>query len=213
MGKQVVALLTDMDQPLGKMIGNSLEVIEVIKVLRGEGPEDLRELCLHLAGWMLHLGGVSRTIAEGTQLSSQLISSGQALDKFRQMVELQGGDAQVIDNVSRLPQAQHTAQIVSPKAGFIASIECEQIGTACVILGGGRERKEDSVDPAVGIVLHKKVGDRIATGEPLATIHYNSAARAEQTQRLIAESIQIGNAAPLKRPLIHRVIQKSGERH
>jgi pyrimidine-nucleoside phosphorylase len=213
MGKQVVALLTDMDQPLGKMIGNALEVIEVIKVLRGEGPEDLRELCLHLAGWMLHLGGVSRTIAEGTQLSSRLISSGQALDKFRQMVELQGGDVQVIDDLSRLPQAQHTAQILSPKAGVIASIECEQIGTACVILGGGRERKEDSVDPAVGIVLDKKVGDRIAAQEPLATIHYNSAARAEQAQRLIAESIQIGNAAPLKRPLIHRVIQKSGERH
>ena len=213
MGKQVVALITDMDQPLGKMIGNALEVIEVIEVLSGEGPEDLRELCLHLAGWMLHLGGVSRTIAEGTQLSSQLISSGQALDKFRQMVELQGGDVQVIDDLSRLPQAQHTAQILSPKAGVIASIECEQIGNACVILGGGRERKEDSVDPAVGIVLDKKVGDRIAAQEPLATIHYNSAARAEQAQRLIAESIQIGNAAPLKRPLIHRVIQKSGERH
>jgi pyrimidine-nucleoside phosphorylase len=213
MGKQVVALITDMDQPLGKMIGNALEVVEVLEVLRGEGPEDLRELCLHLAGWMLHLGGVSRTIAEGTQLSSQLISSGKALDKFRQMVELQGGDAQVVDDVARLPQARHTAEIVSPKPGFIASIECEQIGTACVILGGGRERKEDSVDPAVGIVLHKKVGDRIASQESLATIHYNSAARAEQAQRLIAESIQIGNVAPLKRPLIHRVIQKSGERH
>ena len=213
MGKQVVALLTDMDQPLGQMIGNALEVIEVVKVLRGEGPEDLRELCLHLAGWMLHLGGVSRTIAEGTQLSSQLVSSGKALDKFRQMVELQGGDAQMTDDVSRLPQAQYTAQIMSPKAGFIASMQCEQIGTACVILGGGRERKEDSVDPAVGIALHKKVGDRIAAQEPLATIHYNSEARAEQAQRLIAESIHIGNAAPLKRPLIHRVIQKSGERH
>jgi thymidine phosphorylase len=213
MGKQVVALITDMDQPLGKMIGNALEVIEVIKVLRGEGPEDLRELCLHLAGWMLHLGGVSRTIAEGTQLSSQLISSGKALDKFRQMVELQGGDARVMDEVSRLPLAQHTAHIMSPKSGFIRSMQCEQIGTACVILGGGRERKEDSVDPAVGIVLHKKVGDQIAMREPFATIHYNSEARAEQAQRMILESIQIGDAAPLKRPLIHRVIQKSGERH
>ena len=213
MGKRVVALITDMDQPLGQMIGNALEVVESVDVLRGyvRRADVFREL--HLAGWMLHLGGVSRTIAEGTQLSSQLISSGKALDKFRQMVELQGGDAQVMDDVSRLPQARHTAEIVSPKAGFIASIECEQIGTACVILGGGRERKEDSVDPAVGIVLHKKVGDRIAAQEPLATIHYNSEARAEQAQRLIAESIQIGNAAPLKRPLIHRVIQKSGERH
>ena len=102
---------------------------------------------------------------------------------------------------------------MSPKAGFIASIECEQIGTACVILGGGRERKEDSVDPAVGIVLHKKVGDRIAAQESLATIHYNTAARAEQADRLNAESNQIVNAAPMKRTMNHRVIQKSGERH
>src|SRR5690242_14665712 len=102
MGKQVVALITDMDQPLGKMIGNALEVAEVIDVLRGAGPEDLRELCLHLAGWMLYLGGASKTVAEGTQLSSQLISSGKALDKFRHMIELQGGDARVVDDTTRL---------------------------------------------------------------------------------------------------------------
>jgi pyrimidine-nucleoside phosphorylase len=102
---------------------------------------------------------------------------------------------------------------MSPKAGFISSMQCEQIGTACVILGGGRERKEDSVDPAVGIVLHKKVGDRVSAGESLATIHYNSEARAERAHRLIAESIQIAGGAPPKRPLIHRVIQKSGDQH
>jgi len=211
MGKQVVALITDMDQPLGKMIGNALEVVEVIEILRGHGPEDLRELCLHLAGWMLQLGGVSKSVAEGTQLSAQLISSGRALEKFRQMIELQGGDAKVINDNSRLPQAKRTTQVVSPTDGFISCMQCEQIGTACVILGGGRERKEDSVDPAVGIVLHKKVGDRVSIHEPLATIHYNSPERAQEAASLISKSIQIGDAAPAKRPLIHRVIQKSGD--
>ena len=213
MGKRVVALITDMDQPLGKMVGNALEVHEIIDVLRGAGPEDLRELCLHLAGWMLHLGGVSKTVAEGTQRSSQLISSGKAMEKFRQMVELQSGDPRVLDDPKRLAQARHTLEIATPTAGFISSMQCEQIGTACVILGGGRERKEDSVDPAVGIVLHKKVGDRVDSGDRLATIHYNSDVLAERAKRLVAESIQISDVPPAKRPLIHRVIQKSGERH
>jgi len=211
MGKQVVALITDMDQPLGKMIGNALEVMEVVEILRGHGPEDLRELCLHLAGWMLQLGGVSNSVAEGTQLSTQLISSGKALEKFKQMIELQGGDSGVIDDASRLSQAKSRADVFSPTAGFVASMQCEQIGTACVILGGGRERKEDSVDPAVGIVLHKKVGDPVSAQEPLATIHYNSPPRAQEAARLISSSIQVGDVVPPKRPLIHRVIQKSGD--
>ncbi len=212
MGKQVVALITDMDQPLGNMIGNALEVVEVIDVLRGEGPEDLRELCLHLAGWMLYLGRVSKTVAEGTRLSSQLISSGRALEKFRQMIELQGGDARVLDDKKLLPQARGKVEVVSPSAGIVSFMQCEQIGTACVILGGGRERKEDSVDPAVGIVLHKKSGDRVDAREPLATIYYNSDARVERAQRLVTESIPIAETAPPKRPLIHRVIQKSGDK-
>ena len=213
MGKQVVALITDMDQPLGNMIGNALEVVEVVEILHGRGPEDLRELCLHLAGWMLHLGGVSKTVAEGKQQSERLISSGKALEKFRQMVELQGGDARVIEEPKRLPQARQTVDIAGPKSGFVCAMQCEQIGTACVILGGGRERKEDAVDPAVGIVLHKKVGDRVAAGEPLATVYYNADARLDRARQMIAEACQIGDAAPsVKRPMIHRVIQRSGEK-
>ena len=212
MGKQMVALITDMDQPLGNMIGNALEVVEVVEVLRGGGPEDLRDLCLELGGWMLHLGGATRTVAEGKQQSAQLISSGKALDKFRQMVELQGGDPRVIDDAKWLPQARHTMQVSSAKAGYLAAMQCEQIGTACVILGGGRERKEDSVDPAVGIVLHKKVGDRVAAGEPLATIYYNAEAKAARAKQLIEAACSVAEAAPsTKRPLIHRVIRKSGE--
>ena len=214
MGKHVVALITDMDQPLGNMIGNALEVVEVVEVLRGGGPEDLRELCLELAGWMLHLGGVSKTVAEGKQQSANLISSGKALDRFRQMVELQGGDPRVIDDAKRLPQAQHTTQVRSPRAGYLSAMQCEQIGTACVILGGGRERKEDSVDPAVGIVLHKKVGDRVTSGEALATIYYNAESKAARARQLIEASCLVSDAPPtVKRPLIHRVIGKSGEQN
>jgi pyrimidine-nucleoside phosphorylase len=214
MGKQVVALITDMDQPLGCMIGNALEVVEVVEVLRGQGPQDLRELCLELSGWMLHLGGVADSVADGKRQSEKLITSGKALDRFRQMVELQGGDPRTIDDPKKLPQARHTTIVSSPRDGYLTSLQCEQVGTACVILGGGRERKEDSVDPAVGIVLHKKVRDAVSAGEPLATIHYNAESRAVRAQQLLTASYGITDApAGEKRPLIHRVIGKSGEKN
>jgi pyrimidine-nucleoside phosphorylase len=214
MGKQTVALITDMDQPLGCMIGNALEVVEVVEFLRGKGPEDLCQLCLELAGWMLHLGGVAATVVEGKKQSEKLIASGKALDKFRQMVELQGGDPRAIDDPKKLPQAQRTMTLSSPSDGYLVSLECEQVGTACVILGGGRERKEDSVDPAVGIVLHKKVGDAISAGEPLATIHYNAEARADRARQLLEKSYRVADSPPVeKRPLIHRVIGKPGEKN
>ncbi|MGB8579496.1 MAG: thymidine phosphorylase [Candidatus Sulfotelmatobacter sp.] len=207
MGKQVVALITDMDQPLGCMIGNALEVVEVIEILRGQGPEDLRQLCLELAGWMLQLGGVANTVTGGRKLSEKLIASGKALDKFRQMVELQGGDPRVVDDPEKLPRARHAMILSSPRNGYLASLQCEQVGTACVILGGGRERKEDSVDPAVGIVLHKKVGDAISTGEPLATVHYNDESLADRARELLVKSYRITDLPVQgKRPLIHRVI-------
>ncbi len=212
MGKQMVALITDMDQPLGNRIGNALEVEECIDVLRGAGPEDLSELCLELAGWMLHLGGVASSVKEGRDRSSQLIASGRALKKFQQMIELQGGDPRVIDDAKKLPQAAHTVEVKATKTGYVGAMQCEQIGTACVILGGGRERKEDSVDPAVGIVMHKKVGSKISSGEPLATVYYNVESRGKRAQQLIEQSCPITDTPPAKRPLVHRVIQRSGER-
>jgi pyrimidine-nucleoside phosphorylase len=214
MGKKMVALITDMDQPLGSMIGNALEVTEVVEVLRGEGPEDLRQLSIELAGWMLYLGGVTDSVEEGKKRSEQLIASGKALETFRRMVELQGGDARSIDDPKKLPQARYTMTLSSPRAGYLTSLQCEQVGTACVILGGGRERKEDSVDPAVGIVLHKKVGDTVSVGEKLATIHYNAEVRAAGAKRLLEASYQIDDSpSHEKRPLIHRVIGKPGEKN
>jgi thymidine phosphorylase len=161
---------------------------------------------------MLHLGGISKTVADGKQQSEKLIASGQALERFRQMVELQGGDPRVIDDAKRLPQAQQTMQVASAKSGYLASMQCEHIGTACVILGGGRERKEDSVDPSVGIVLHKKVGDRVSSGEPLATIYYKTEPLAMRARQLIEASCQVSDAAPAQRPLIHKVIGKVATR-
>ena len=209
MGKQMAALITNMDQPLGRMVGNAMEVQECIDVLHGGGPADLRELCLHLAAWMFYLGGATKTVAEGKQRSHEIIASGKAFDRFRQMVELQGGDVSVIDDPSRLPSADHRIDVRASAAGYVAEILCEQVGTACVILGGGRERKEDSVDPAVGIVIHKKIGDKVGEGEPFCTIHCHSDAQGARARKLLEESYRISLAPPAHKPsLIHRVIYK-----
>jgi pyrimidine-nucleoside phosphorylase len=207
MGKKVVALITDMDQPLGRYVGNALEVMECIDVLRGNGPDDLRELCLHLSGWMFYLGGRSESVAEGNKIAEQVIASGKAWEKFREMARLQGGDVATIDDPARLPRARARMDVVSPKSGFVSAIQCEQVGTASVLLGGGREKKEDTIDPAVGLVLHKKVRDQVTAGEPLVTIHYNSEERLAAARKLIEQSYVISDAPPsTTRPLIHRVI-------
>jgi pyrimidine-nucleoside phosphorylase len=207
MGKQMVALITDMDQPLGHAVGNSLEVEECLQVLHAQGPEDLRELCLELSAWMFYLGGTVSSVPQGRDRAHQIISSGQALDRFRQMTEMQGGDIRVIDDPTRLPQARYHSDCVSSASGYVSAIQCEQVGAASVALGGGRERKEDSVDPAVGISLHKKVGDRVIAGESLCTIHYNSEARLLPAKRLMDDSYKIAGQPPAKRAMIQSVIQ------
>ncbi len=214
MGKKVVALITDMDQPLGSMVGNSLEVVECVDILKGAGPKDLRDLCDELAAWMLFLGGVVPSVDAGEEMNSKLIASGKAFEKFKQMVELQGGDPRAIDDTTKLPQASNSTEVLSLGSGFLTSFQCEQVGTACVVLGGGRERKEDSVDPAVGIVLHKKLGDAVAKNEPLATIHHNDSSRAQQAGQILLGSFGITEApAAAARPLVRRVLGMSGGTH
>src|SRR5271154_3534576 len=186
----MVALITDMNQPLGRKVGNALEVEECIEVLHGGGPADLRDLCIELAAWMFFLGGASPTVESGKRLSERIIASGQAFERFRQMVELQGGDIGAIDDPTRLPGTDHRVEVPSTRSGYVTTIACEDVGTACVILGGGRERKEDSVDPAVGIVIHKKIGDKVIAGEPLCTIHCHSDAQAARARLLLQESYQ-----------------------
>ena len=206
MGKKTVALITDMDQPLGFNVGNALEVEEAISVLRGGGPEDLCQLCLELVGWMFYLGGRVDSVDAGKRLGAELIGAGKAFDRFRQMVRLQGGDVKAVDDPSRLPKAQGKLEVASPRTGYVTSIQCEAIGRASVILGGGRESESDAVDPAAGIVLHKKVAQPVKAGEPLCTIHYNSPARLDRALPLIEQGFLIGDAPPDPRPIVRQAI-------
>jgi pyrimidine-nucleoside phosphorylase len=206
MGKKIIALITDMEQPLGRKVGNALEVEECLEVLAGGGPEDLRELCLDLSAWMLTLGGKCAKVSEGREIAAELIANGRARDKFREIIRLQGGDTQIVDDPSRLPKAKRTAHAVSMKSGYITAIRGEQVGIASMLLGGGREKKEDSVDPAVGIVLEKKVGDEVKEGSSLCTIHFNSEARKGEALAMLATSFEIGPTKPAARPLVRRII-------
>jgi len=203
----VVALITDMDQPLGRYIGNSLEVVESVEVLKGGGPADLVDLCIELAGWMLYLGGRATSLQEGKEAASALIKSGAAFDKFREIVRLQGGNDQSLNDLSLLPKARNQGDVLSPSAGMIDRMDCEKIGVASLVLGGGRETKEDDIDPAVGIILHKKVGAQVAVNEPLCPLHYNRSERLDEARSLILSSYAVTAAAANKqRTLVARVI-------
>jgi len=207
MGKKVVALITDMDQPLGRMAGHSNEVAESVEVLKGRGPADLRDLSLDLSAWMFYLGERTKSVEEGRRLAETMIATGQALEKFRQGIRLQGGDERVVDEPERLPTARLHFHVASSASGFITSTNCEQFGIALAMLGGGREKKEDKIDHGVGLEFHKRIGDRVEKGEPLATIHYNSDAKLAEAKSRIAESYHIGGEAPReKRPLVRRLI-------
>ena len=159
MGKKIVALITDMNQPLGRMAGHSNEIAECIDVLSGGGPTDLVELSVELSAWMFFLGERTKTLDDGRHLAEEMVSTGQAKEKFKQGIRLQGGDERVIDDPQLLPQARSRADVASPSAGFIAATNCEQLGAALATLGGGREKKEDTIDHAVGLEFHKRIGD------------------------------------------------------
>src|SRR5271154_6890094 len=186
MGKKVVALITDMEQPLGRKVGNALEVEECIEILNGKGPEDLRELCLELSAWMFVLGGKAISVAAGRALAAEMIASGRARDTFREVIRLQGGDPRALEDPSRLPHAKHPPRVDPRRSGYVTAIHCEQVGVASMLLGGGREKKEDSVDPAVGLVLEKKIGDAVQAGENLCTVHYSLDARLPPAMRLLS---------------------------
>ena len=205
-GKRVVALITDMDQPLGRKIGNALEVDECLDVLHGGGPPDLRELCLELAAWMFTLGDRVANLDEGRALAQEMIASGRARDTFREIIRMQGGDPAAVDDPGRLPQAGNRAKVKSPRAGFVASIRCEQVGVASMLLGGGRERKEDVIDSTVGLVIERKVGEAVEADGTLCTVHYNSGARLADAMALLSNSFVIGDVAPNPAPLVRKMI-------
>jgi pyrimidine-nucleoside phosphorylase len=206
MGKKAVALITDMDQPLGRFAGHSNEVIESIEVLRGRGAADLRELSLELSAWMFYLGDRTKSVEEGRALAEKLIASGEALEKFKQGIVLQGGNAQVVDNYALLPQAENRQEVKSRSNGYLSATNCMQFGVALAMLGGGREKKEDTIDPGVGLEFHKRIGDRITAGETLVTVHYNSDAKLADATGLIENSFVFTDQPTPAKKLVRRLV-------
>lgn len=200
-GRRTIAVLSDMSQPLGNAIGNALEVKEAIDTLRGVGPADLTELCLTLGSHMAVLAGVAADKVEARKLLEQAISSGQALEKFKTFLSAQGGDPSVVDTPERLPTAKYRFDVPARQSGFISSIAAENMGLAAMLLGAGRATKESVIDLAVGIVLHRKIGDSVQAGESIATIHSNRESVDEVVAR-IYESIQISNEHISPPPLL-----------
>lgn len=172
-GRKTVAVITDMSQPLGKAVGNSLEVIEAIETLKGNGPEDITELALHLAGMMIYLGGMAKTSSEGYVMAQQALRSGAGIEKFKAFITAQGGDPDVINDYALFPQASVTKQLIARDGGYIHGISARAIGLASQHTGAGRATKEDEIDLSAGIYVHKKVGDKVSKGDVLATFYGN----------------------------------------
>ncbi|XOK63824.1 pyrimidine-nucleoside phosphorylase [Paenibacillus elgii] len=213
-GRETVAVITNMDEPLGPSIGNSLEVLEAIDTLSGRGPAELTEICLELAAHMVRLGGKADGEAEAKELVTRLLDKGEALAKLKQFIAAQGGDAQVAVDPARLPQAARRVDVPAPEEGYVAAIDAEALGITAMLLGAGRATKEDKIDLAVGIKLFKRVGDPVKKGEPLAELYINREDSAETAEmmRRTAAAFTIASAPAEKLKLIYAVITKDGIR-
>ncbi|MBF8418730.1 pyrimidine-nucleoside phosphorylase [Heyndrickxia coagulans] len=203
-GRKTMAVISDMSQPLGYAIGNALEVKEAIDTLKGEGPDDLTELVLALGSQMVVLAGKATTLEEARNMLKEAIASGAGLAKFKKFVANQGGDPSVIDHPEKLPQAKYAIDLPAITSGYVSQMVADQIGVAAMMLGAGRATKEDKIDFAVGIVLRKKVGDRVEAGEPLATIYANREA-VEDVKEKIYDNITISDHFEEPK-LIHKII-------
>ncbi|MGH9430344.1 MAG: thymidine phosphorylase [Terriglobia bacterium] len=192
-GKRVEALITDMSQPLGRAVGNSLEVAECLEVLKGRGPEDLRELCRELSASMLVLGGIAPSHEEGRRRYDAVIAGGSALEKFERVIEAQHGNPHIVEDDSLLPQAKWQERLAAWASGSIVSIDTEAVGWAAMTLGAGRSRLDSVIDPAVGIVFEKKLGDRVQTGETLCTVYLNNASSLPEVMARLRPAIHIGD--------------------
>ncbi len=200
LGREARALLTRMDEPLGAAVGNALEVAEALQVLRGERPEDVRALTLELAAEMLVLAGLAPSLEEAKVRAANALSSGAALERFRQVVERQGGDPRVCDEPDRLPAAPRAVEVLADRSGWIAAVDAYEIGEAVVELGGGRRRKEDAIDPAAGVRLLRKTGERVRAGEVVAVVH--GSGEIEPGRSRIARAFRYGDEAPARGPLV-----------
>lgn len=206
-GKNTLALITDMDIPLGYNIGNSLEVIEAVETLRGRGPKDLTEVCIQLSANMLYLAGKG-SIEECIHLANRAIEDGSAYNKFIEMVEAQGGDSNVIKDVDKLEKSKYAFEVKSEYSGYIHSMDTESLGIASVMLGAGRETKDSIIDFSAGIIINKKYGEYIEAGEVLATMYANDESLFEAAAKKYLEAIEIKNTRPEIKPLIYARVSK-----
>jgi len=206
MQKDMAALITDMNEPLGKTAGNALEVNEAIAALRGDGPTDLMDVTLALCAQMLLLGEKAANEQEADTLLREKLASGEALNTFRSMVAAQGGDVSMVDDPSRLPQAAHREELTATGQGYVAEMNAEAVGRACLLLGAGRSRTDDPIDPAVGVSDLAKIGDAVDQGQPLAVMHVNDRSRFDEARRLLESAFTITEkrVAPIQR--VHQVI-------
>ena len=196
-GRKTICLLSDMNQPLGHAVGNALEVKEAIETLKGGGPEDFREHCLHVSAHMLVVGRRAKDLKEGRALAEKALADGRALAKFRVLVEAQGGDASYVDDPDQLPKAKFVEAVKSPRSGWLAQVNARDVGEASVLLGAGRAKKSDAIDHAVGFVIHHKVGERVEGGQPLFTVHANDEQKlAEARERVLAAYVFSDKAVP-----------------
>ena len=205
--RDVIAVVSDMNQPLGKAVGNSLEVEEALDTLKGQGPEDLTKLCITLAAQMLHLAGVVATKEEAKEKATTALKNGTALDKLAEMIANQGGNSEVVNNYQLLPQAKNKLEIKAQQSGYVQKIKAKDVGLSAMLLGAGRATKEDDIDLAVGIKLAKKVGDEVKQGEKIATLYYDSESNLKEAKGKIGSAYQIGKEAPEETPLIYDVVK------
>ncbi|WP_226679780.1 pyrimidine-nucleoside phosphorylase [Sutcliffiella horikoshii] len=206
-GRRTMAVISDMSQPLGYAIGNALEIKEAIDTLRGEGPKDLEELCLELGSYMVLLAEKASTLEEARGMLEEVIRSGAAIETLKTFLEAQGGDASVVDNPEKLPQAKHVVELEAKEAGVVSEIVADSVGTAAMLLGAGRATKDSEIDLAVGIVLRKKIGDKVEAGESLATIHSNQEDLTKVKEALY-ESIKVVTGDVKVPPLVYDTISE-----
>ncbi|HYI94280.1 MAG TPA: thymidine phosphorylase [Bryobacteraceae bacterium] len=204
--KKVQALITNMDQPLGYAIGNALEVMEVSQTLQNVGPVDLHEISIELAARMIHLGKKADSIDRAREIAQERILDGSAYRKFKEVISAQGGNPQVLDRFELLPNASGAREILCPRSGYISAINAEDIGKASTMIGAGRDRIEDTIDPAVGVILEAKVGQKIDAGSVLCRIYYTREERLEDAADMVEDAFRISSTAPDERNLILEVV-------
>jgi len=206
MDKKVQALITDMNQPLGYAVGNALEVMEVSQTLQKAGPADLTRLSLELSARMIFLGKVTATLDEARKIAEDKLMDGSAYRKFKQVVEAQGGNPQALDRFELLPNATGMREILSPRAGFVSAIMAEDIGRASQMMGAGRARKEDAIDPAVGVILEVKAGEKVEAGSVLCRLYYTGEENLDEAADLVEDAFRISGTRPEERELILEVV-------